>query len=108
MTAAGVPTVETANDPLKAVAAAMANAAHSVREGAGDAYAKARQAVPVTGQLFSRFVYSGSYYLSYGVVFPTLLVAKSIPGGGQVASGLFDGATAANAAIGAIKNRGTP
>ena len=105
MTAAGV---QTATDPLKAVAAAMANAAGSVRNGAEDAFAKARHAAPATGQVLSRFAYSTSYYASFGVVFPTLLVAKVIPGGETIAAGLIEGASAAKDAVGAMKNRGTP
>ena len=91
--------VQTANEPLKAVATAMATAAGAMRDGTSDAVAKAREAVPVVGRFVSRVVYSSSYYVSFGVVFPTMLVANIVPGGEALATGLMDGATAARSAI---------
>ncbi len=105
MIAANSETVEATNDPLKSVATAIATAAEAVRDGAGDAFARARQAVPVTTEAVSRFVYSGCYYASYGVVFPTMLVANFLPGGGPIATGLLDGANAATSVIGGMKEK---
>ena len=92
-------------DPLKSVATALATAAEGVRSGAIDALAKAKQTIPVAGKYVSRFVYSGFYYFSYGVVFPTLLGTNFIPGCGSIASGLVDGATAAKDAIVEMKEK---
>jgi len=94
-----------ANDPLKSVAAAMQTAAEAVRDGASDAAARVQSALPATGQFVSRFVYSSCYFVSYGVVFPTMFVASYIPGGGTVATGLLDGANAANDLIADMKEK---
>lgn len=88
--------VEPGQDPLKCVAAAMATAAEAVRDGASDAAARVQKALPATGEFVSRFVYSSCYFVSYGVVFPAMFVANVVPGGGPIASGLLDGANAAN------------
>jgi hypothetical protein len=97
--------VQTASAPLRSVATAMATAAEAVRDGASDALAKAKQAVPITGEYVSSFVYSSFYYLSYGVVFPTLLVTNFVPGCGPIANGLVDGANAANDVIDEMKEK---
>jgi hypothetical protein len=87
--------VEQATNPIKTAATAMASAAEAVRDRASDAAAKAKQALPATGQFISRLVYSSCYFVSYGVVFPTLFLANVVPGGGPIAAGLSDGANAA-------------
>jgi hypothetical protein len=51
--------------------------------------------MPTTQDILSRFVYDSGYYLSYGVVFPTLFVVHVIPGGRRLISGFVDGAAAA-------------
>lgn len=99
------PNQTTTDDPLRSVATAMATAAEAVRDGAGDAVAKAKQAVPATGEFVSKFVYSSFYYLSYGVVFPTLLVTNFVPGCGCISNGLTDGAAAANDVIVEMKEK---
>jgi hypothetical protein len=43
----------------------------------------------------SRFIYTTSYTFSYGVVFPAVLIAKSIPSDNALVNGLVDGARAA-------------
>jgi hypothetical protein len=97
--------VEETRTALKSVSTAMATAAEAVRDGTSDALARAKQALPAAGEYLSRFVYSSCYYLSYGVVFPTLLVTNSLPGGGPIADGLVDGATAANDVIVDMKEK---
>jgi len=91
--------------PLRSVATAMATAAEAVRDGASDAVAKAKEVSSATGEYVSRFVYSTSYYLAYGVVFPTLLVTNFLPGCGSIADGLVDGAAAASDVIAERKER---
>ena len=105
MTEVNTQPVQEVNSPLKSVTTAMATAAEAVRDGASDAMAKVKEAVPATGEYVSRFVYSSFYYLSYGVVFPTLLVTNFIPGCGPIADGLVDGATAANDVIQEMKEK---
>ena len=105
MSTANAQPTEAASDPLKSMANAMATAAEAVRDGAGDAFAKVQQAVPATTQAVSRFVYSSFYYVSYGVVFPTMLVANFVPGLGPVAAGLEDGAKAASDVLHDMKEK---
>ena len=82
-------------DPLATVADAMENAVQAARDGVMDARAKAEQALPQIGRFAARFVYTTSYALSYGVVFPTVLAARSIPRDNAIVHGLKDGADAA-------------
>jgi hypothetical protein len=77
----------------------MSTAAGAARDGASNAMAKVRAAVPAVGGFISRVAYSGSYYASFGIVFPTMLVANFVPGGCVLAAGLQDGASAALAAV---------
>lgn len=55
-----------------------------------------QQAGPVTQQVLTSAVYNGSYYLAFGVAFPTLFAVHLIPGGRRMVSGIVDGAIAAN------------
>jgi hypothetical protein len=105
MVQANAQPVEAAKEPLKSLASAMATASEAIRDGASDALARAKQAVPITGEYVSRFVYSSFYYLSYGVVFPTLLVTNFVPGCGPIATGLVDGGAAANYVICEMKEK---
>src|SRR5271165_6836087 len=84
-----------ATDPLKTVADAMEHAVKAAREGAIDARAKVDQALPAVNRFVSRFVYTTCYTLSYGVVFPSVLVARTIPKDNPIVHGLVDGAHAA-------------
>lgn len=95
----------TADDPLQKVAGAMMTAAEAVQEGASDAKAKAQQMAPAVGRAVSKSVYATCYYLSYGVVFPTLLVASVIPLNNPVGHGLTDGAAAAKDAVEHLNQR---
>jgi hypothetical protein len=95
--------VEQKSDPFQAVAAAMASAAQAVKDGATDARESVAQALPGAGRFVSRTVYTSCYFLSYGVVFPTVLVANLLPVGGPIRYGLADGATAARDAAKQVK-----
>src|SRR5262249_33118776 len=97
--------VEAPRNTVKAVSTAMATAATAVKERTSDALARAKQALPAAGEYVARFAYSSCYYLSYGVVFPTLLVTNYLPGCGTIADGLVDGATAANDVIVDMKEK---
>jgi hypothetical protein len=105
MSTANAQPTETANDPLKSVATAMATAAEAMRDGAGDAVARVKQVVPATTQAVSKFVYSGFYYAAYGVVFPTMFVTNFVPGMGPIAAGLEDGARAASDVLHGMKEK---
>ena len=97
--------VEAPTSPRQTVSTAIAAAAETVRHRTSDALARAKQALPATGESISRFVYSSFYYLSYGVVFPTLFVTSYLPGCGTIAGGLVDGAVAANDVIVGMKEK---
>jgi hypothetical protein len=83
------------SDPLKAVADAMDAAVKAAKEGAEDARTTAADALPAAGQMLSRLVYNTCYAISYGVVFPTVLAARSIPTNNAFVHGFIDGAHAA-------------
>jgi hypothetical protein len=82
-------------DPLKAVADAMDAAVRAAKEGAEDARTTAVEALPAAGHMLSRLVYNSCYAISYGVVFPTVFVARSLPANNAAVHGFVDGAHAA-------------
>jgi hypothetical protein len=92
-------------DPLKTVADALDTAVRAAKDGAADAKATAGKMLPVAGRFLTRFVYASSYTLSYGVVFPAVLLAKSIPPNNAIVHGFVDGAHAANDMVIQMKNR---
>jgi hypothetical protein len=92
-------------DPLKTVADALDTAVKAAKDGAADAKATAGKMIPAAGRFLSRFVYTTSYTFSYGVVFPAMLLAKSIPPNNAIVHGLVDGAHAASDQVSQIKHR---
>jgi hypothetical protein len=99
-------TVKTSgHDPLKTVADALDIAVKAAKGGAADAKATAGKIVPAAGRSLSRFVYTSSYTLSYGVMFPAILIAKLVPANNAVMHGFVDGAKAANDMVVQMKNR---
>jgi hypothetical protein len=98
-------TKTSSRDPFRTVADALDAAAKAAKDGASDAKATAAKVLPVAGRFLSRFVYTTSYTFSYGVVFPAVLIAKSIPTNNAVVHGFVDGAQAANDRIVQMKNR---
>ena len=83
------------DDPLKAVVDAMQAAVDSAKEGAVQAQEQAARFLPQASRFASRFVYTTCYTVSYGVVFPSALLALSIPQDNAFVHGLIDGAHAA-------------
>jgi hypothetical protein len=92
-----------ATDPLKTVAAALDTAVKAAKDGAADARATAGKAIPAAGRFLSRFVYTTSYTFAYGVVFPAVLIAKSVPANNAVVHGFVDGARAASDTVDQMK-----
>jgi hypothetical protein len=92
-------------DPLKTVANALDMAVKAAKDGAADARTTAGKVLPAAGQFLSRFVYTTSYTVSYGIVFPAVLLAKSIPADNALVHGFIDGAQAANDTVVQMKNR---
>ncbi len=83
-------------DPLRSVADALETAVQAAKDGAADARSAVDKALPAASRFLSRFIYTTSYTLSYGVVFPAVLIAKSIPSDNAVVHGFIDGARAAS------------
>jgi hypothetical protein len=92
-------------DPLKTVADALDTAVKAAKDGAADAKMAAGKALPAAGRFLSRFVYTTSYTFSYGVVFPAVMIAKSIPTNNAVVYGFVDGARAASDMVDQLKHR---
>jgi hypothetical protein len=91
------------SDPLTAVADAMDAAVEAARDGADRARATVADLVPAAGQFLSRVLYKTSYTVSFGVVFPAVMIAKAIPKGNAAVHGLIDGALAARDAVQDLK-----
>ena len=92
-------------DPLKTVADALDTAVKAAKDGAADAKTTAGKMLPAAGRFLSRFVYTTSYTFSYGVVFPAVLIAKSIPANNAIVHGFVDGAHAASETVVQMKTR---
>ena len=88
-----------AADPLRSAADAMALALQAAKDGAADAQERVNEMMPAIGGFVSRLTYTTCYAVSYGVVFPALLVARAVPKENAVVNGLMDGARAARDAI---------
>ena len=94
-----------ARDPLRTVADALDVAVTAARDGAADAKASAAKMLPATGRFLARFVYTTSYTMSYGIAFPAIVIAKSMPANNVLVHGFVDGAKAANDTVVKMKNR---
>jgi hypothetical protein len=79
-------------------------AVQAAKDGASNAKTTAEQMVPAAGRFLSRAVYTMSYSLSYGCVFPVAFIAKSLPSENAVMHGLIDGARAANDWVDELKH----
>jgi hypothetical protein len=86
-------------DPLRAAADAMATAVQAARDGAEDARQSVEKFLPAANRFVNRFVYTTCYTMSYGVVFPTMLMVRSIPKDNAIVHGLTDGGLAARDAV---------
>jgi hypothetical protein len=80
---------------IDSVSGTMDVIARAARDGAADARVAASKALSNTSLFLSRLVYTTTYTLSYGVVFPVTVVALAVPRNNAVVRGLIDGATAA-------------
>ncbi len=83
------------HDPIDATTRTVKLAMQAARRGAADARAAAARKWPATGRFVSRLVYTTCYATAYGVVFPTVLLARSVPANNAAAQGLIDGTAAA-------------
>ena len=72
----------------------LGTALKAAQEGASDAVEAARQFLPAAVRLMGRAGYGSGFAISYGVVFPAVLIARVFPSENAVAYGLADGARA--------------
>ena len=70
-------------------------AVEAARQGATDAKLAAERFADSAGLFMARFVYTTCYTISYGLVFPTVMIARSVPRSNAAVRGLLDGAAAA-------------
>ena len=82
-------------DPLGRAADAMGSAVLAVKEGASEVQTRVSESIPAVGHFLSRMIYNSSYALSFGVVFPVMLVVRAVPKNNALVYGLVDGALAA-------------
>lgn len=92
-------TVVNEADPLRSIADAMRDAIHTASEDAAKAQDRVREAGAGITHSASRFLYTSSYMVSYGIVYASVFVAKSIPQDNPVVEGLIDGGRAAMEAL---------
>ncbi len=90
------------SDPMKSAADAVAMAFQAAREGASDAESKVNEMMPAIGGFISRLTYTTCYAVSYGIVFPTVLMARSVPKDNVLVQGLIDGAHSAQGRVAAF------
>ena len=69
----------------------MELAMQAARHGAGEAHEAVTRTWPASRAFVSRLVYTSCYAAAYGVVFPTVLLARSVPANNGAAQGLIDG-----------------
>src|SRR5262249_37822744 len=94
----------TAHEAVNSVASAWDVALQAAKNGGLDAKETAGKAFPAASRFLSEMVYRTSYSLAYGVVFPTIFVAKSIPANNAVVHGFVDGARAASEWVDELKH----
>ena len=81
-------------DPMKSIADALESAVQAAKEGAADAKQAAESFLPESGDTLAKLAYNTCYAISYGLVFPSVLLAQSIPHNNAFVHGLIDGAHA--------------
>ena len=91
------------SEPTLVPSSTIDTMARAARDGAADAREMAERVLSGTSLFLSRFVYTTSYTLSYGVVFPATILARSIPRNNAAVRGLIDGARAATAKVDEVK-----
>ena len=77
----------------------MSLALQAAKDGAADAQVRVSEMMPAIGGFLSRLTYTTCYAVSYGVVFPSLMVARAVPKDNAIVNGLVDGARAAREAL---------
>ena len=89
------PQASSSHDPTESTAGTSELVAQTAQRGATDARLAAAQTWTATGLFVSRFVYNTCYIISYGVVFPSALLARAVPVNNAAVRGLIEGAQTA-------------
>lgn len=95
-------------ESLLAPSGTMDTITQAARDGAADAREMANRVWASSSLFLCRFVYTTSYTLSYGVVFPATLLARSVPKDNAAVRGLIDGARAASEKVHQIRGFDAP
>jgi hypothetical protein len=82
-------------DSSRDSAAAAGSKMLAVKEGESHVPARIADSNNGEGNVVSRFLYRSSYMLSFGVVYPVMLVVHVVPKNNAIVHGLMDGALAA-------------
>ncbi len=98
--------VSGSHDPMKTIADALESAVQAAKDGATNAREAAEGFLPESGSLLSKITYNTCYAISYGLVFPSVLLAQSVPHNNAFVHGLIDGAHAAKDMASEMKNKG--
>jgi hypothetical protein len=91
------------HDALGSLSQAMRDAAASAAEDAARAREKIGEIGAGMTNSASRFAYTSSYMVAYGVVYATVFVARAIPQHNPVVEGFIDGGRAAVDALNEAK-----
>ena len=89
------PQAISSHDPIESTAGTLELVAQASQRGATDARFSAARTWTATGLFVSRFVYNTCYIISYGVVFPSVLLARAVPVNNAAVRGLIEGTQAA-------------
>ncbi len=90
------------SDPGQSISGTMDLVSQAARQGAADASEAAARTIDAAGRFLNRFVYTTCYTVSYGVVFPSVLLARAIPRQNAAVRGLMEGAEAARRKVSEI------
>ena len=81
--------------PSETGSGTLAIVTQAARRGAADASEAASQTWEAAGRFVNGFLYTTCYTVAYGVVFPSVLLARAVPKDNPLVRGLIDGTQAA-------------
>jgi hypothetical protein len=81
--------------PSETGSGTLAIVTQAARRGAADASEAASQTWEAAGRFVNGFLYTTCYTVAYGVVFPSVLLARAVPKDNPLVRGLIDGTHAA-------------
>jgi hypothetical protein len=85
-------TPASSNDPIDGAADVMESTVPAVEEETPPTH-------PAAGHFLSRMIYNSSYAISFGIVFPVMLVVRVVPKDNALVHGMVDGALAAREVV---------